>query len=160
MTVLTSCPINAATQATGNTGRAAVVLWFLMRLLRDYEPGLVAIVKAIVEADLHSFGWYRPQLNRSGVVALLLGKPPGSFCVRKCSAQPGCYALSVSVSARASKLWTGLITPTYDGKGKRRYRLFVKQKFDTIPMLVAYYHDKACVTIDRGSRKVKLVGHV
>ena len=112
------------------------------------------------QADLQACPWYRPELDRSSVNALLRGKPSGSFCVRESATQPGCYALSVSVSARASKPWTGLITPTYDGKGKRRYRLFVKQKFDTIPMLVAYYHNKACVTIDRGSREVKLVGHV
>jgi len=112
------------------------------------------------EIDLHKFKWYRPELNRSGVVALLRGKPAGSFCVRESASQPGCYALSVSVSEKADKLWTGLITPTYDGKGNARYRLFVKQKFDTIPMLIDYYHDSPCVTIDRGSREVKLVDHI
>lgn len=69
----------------------------------------------------------------------------------------GCYALSVSVSPKADKLWTGLITPTDDGKGGTRYRLFVKQKFASIAELIKYYHTSPCVTIDKGKREVMLV---
>jgi hypothetical protein len=38
----------------------------------------------------------------------------------------------------------------------RRYRLFVKQKFDSIPDLIDFYHSSPCVTIDRGKREVVL----
>jgi len=107
--------------------------------------------------DLRQFPWYQPQLNRSDVVRLLKGKAAGAFCVRESASQPGCFALSVSVSPKADKLWTGLITPTDDGKGGERYRLFVKQKFDNIPDLIKFYHTSPCVTIDQGRREVCLV---
>ena len=99
---------------------------------------------------------YRPQLGRGDVVALLKGKATGAFCVRDSASQPGCYALSVSVSPKADKLWTGLITPTDDGRGGVKYRLFVKQKFDTVADLIEFYHSNACVTIDKGKREVVL----
>jgi len=107
--------------------------------------------------DLSSFSWYRPELSRQAVVTLLRGKQAGAFCVRESASQPGCYALSVSVSPKADKLWTGLITPTDDGKGGTRYRLFVKQKFSSIADLIKYYHTSPCVTIDKGKREVMLV---
>jgi len=47
-------PATQATQAAGSAGQPAVVLWFLVRVLRDYEPGLVAIVKAILGAEIPS----------------------------------------------------------------------------------------------------------
>jgi len=106
--------------------------------------------------DLTQYGWYRPQLGRQDVVTLLKGKASGAFCVRDSASQPGCYALSVSVSPKADKLWTGLITPTDDGRGGVKYRLFVKQKFASVAELIAYYHKNACVTIDKGKREVKL----
>ena len=53
------------------------------------------------------------------------------------------------------KLSMGLITPT--GKDGDKYRLFVKQKFDTIPDLIQFYHSSPCVTIDQGRREVCLV---
>lgn len=107
--------------------------------------------------DLRKFAWYRPELGRTGVVQLLRGQPAGAFCVRESASQPGCYALSVSVSPKADKLWTGLITPTDDGRGGQRYRLFVKQKFDSVADLIAFYHSSPCVTIDKGKREVMLV---
>lgn len=106
---------------------------------------------------LSRHAWYRPDLGRQGVVQLLRGKEAGAFCVRESASQPGCYALSVSVSAKADKLWTGLITPTDDGRGGQRYRLFVKQKFDSVPELIDFYHSSPCVTIDKGKREVMLV---
>eukprot|EP00729_Bicosta_minor_P003730 gene3730-1502_t len=113
--------------------------------------------RPINKRDLRQFPWYRPQLNRSDVVRLLKGKAAGAFCVRESASQPGCFALSVSVSPKADKLWTGLITPTDDGRGGERYRLFVKQKFDNIPDLIKFYHTSPCVTINQGRREVCLV---
>ena len=104
------------------------------------------------EADLTQHSWYKPDLSRTGVVQLLRGKKAGAFCVRESASQPGCYALSVSVSPQADKLWTGLITPTGS-----QFRLFVKQKFDHIPALIEYYRTSPCVTIDKGKRQVMLV---
>eukprot|EP00041_Stephanoeca_diplocostata_P023403 m.574780 g.574780 ORF g.574780 m.574780 type:complete len:780 (-) comp22283_c0_seq2:640-2979(-) len=106
--------------------------------------------------DLTQYDWYRPELGRMDVVTLLKGRDTGAFCVRDSASQPGCYALSVSVSPKAEKLWTGLITPTDDGHGGLKYRLFVKQKFDSVAELIAFYHSNACVTIDRGKREVVL----
>lgn len=106
--------------------------------------------------DLRQFSWYRPNLGRQDVVSLLKGRAAGAFCVRDSASQPGCYALSVSVSPKADKLWTGLITPTDDGRGGVKFRLFVKQKFDTVADLIDYYHQNACVTIDKGKREVVL----
>jgi len=103
-------------------------------------------------SDLTKYKWYKPDLSRTGVVTLLRGKTAGAFCVRESASQPGCYALSVSVSPQADKLWTGLITPTGS-----QFRLFVKQKFDTIPELIDYYRTSPCVTIDKGKRQVMLV---
>lgn len=113
--------------------------------------------EAVNEHDLSKYSWYRPDLSRADVVTLLKGQVAGKFCVRESASQPGCYALSVSVSPKADKLWTGLITPTDDGRGGTRYRLFVKQKFDSIFELITYYHSSPCVTIDKGKREVVLV---
>lgn len=62
----------------------------------------------------------------------------------------------MSVSPKADKLWTGLITPTDNGRGGVKYRLFVKQKFDSVIELITYYHKNPCVTIDKGKREVTL----
>jgi hypothetical protein len=72
--------------------------------------------------DLSQYTWYRPHLGRTEVVSLLKGQASGAFCVRDSASQPGCYALSVSVSPKADKLWTGLITPTDNGRGGVKYR--------------------------------------
>eukprot|EP00037_Helgoeca_nana_P032154 m.412471 g.412471 ORF g.412471 m.412471 type:complete len:770 (-) comp28856_c0_seq1:175-2484(-) len=106
--------------------------------------------------DLTQYTWYRPNLGRQEVVSLLKGQASGAFCVRDSASQPGCYALSVSVSPKADKLWTGLITPTDNGRGGVKYRLFVKQKFDSVIELITYYHKNPCVTIDKGKREVTL----
>merc|ERR1711937_282367 len=103
-------------------------------------------------SDLTKHSWYKPSLSRTGVVTLLRGKKAGAFCVRESASQPGCYALSVSVSPQADKLWTGLLTPTGS-----QFRLFVKQKFDDIPELIEYYRTSPCVTIDKGKRQVMLL---
>lgn len=118
--------------------------------------GGAAAAPVVNKRDLRQYPWYKPTLNRSDVVRLLRGKAAGAFCVRESASQPGCFALSVSVSPKADKLWTGLITPTDDGKGGERYRLFVKQKFDNIPDLIDFYHTSPCVTIDQGRREVVL----
>lgn len=109
------------------------------------------------DMDLQQYAWYRPQLDRAGVVQLLKDKAAGAFCVRESASQPGCFSLSVSVSPEmrshgAGNLWHGLITPTPsdDGKGGTRYRLFVKQKFDNIPDLIHFYHSNPCVTSING----------
>jgi serine/threonine protein kinase len=125
--------------------------------LAKHADGDASAAPVVNKRDLRQYSWYRPQLNRSDVVRLLKGQAAGAFCVRESASQPGCFALSVSVSPKADKLWTGLITPTDDGKGGERYRLFVKQKFDNIPDLIEFYHSSPCVTIDQGRREVNLV---
>lgn len=126
------------------------------KLVEAALGGADAPEPTINKNDLRQFAWYRPQLGRGDVVALLKGRATGAFCVRDSASQPGCYALSVSVSPKADKLWTGLITPTDDGRGGVKYRLFVKQKFDTVADLIEFYHANACVTIDKGKREVVL----
>ena len=101
------------------------------------------------EADLTQHSWYKPDLSRTGVVQLLRGKKAGAFCVRESASQPGCYALSVSVSPQADKLWTGLITPTGS-----QFRLFVKQKFDHIPAGHSSYFGGSTGALARKPRDV------
>lgn len=126
-------------------------------LLASHCGGGMGASPKVNKHDLRQYAWYRPELNRADVVRLLKGKAAGAFCVRESASQPGCFPISISVSPRADKLWTGLIKPTDDGKGGLRYRLFVKQKFDNIPDLIEFYHTSPCVTIDQGRRGVCLV---
>ena len=45
----------AATQAAATAGQPTVVLWFFVRLLEFWEPGLVRTVKAILKAQTSTF---------------------------------------------------------------------------------------------------------
>ena len=83
----------------------------------------------------------------------LRGKPAGTFYVRESSSQPGCYALAMSVGG--DKPWNGLITPTVDGSGNTRFRLFVAKKFDSLPELITFYMGHP-VTTDAGGKEINL----
>lgn len=43
--------------------------------------------------------WYKPGLSRDQAVALLKGRPPGSFLVRRSRSFPGAYGLALKVAA-------------------------------------------------------------
>lgn len=133
--------------------------------------------------DLRKFKWYRPDLPRQDVAQALKGQPPGTFYVRESSSQPGeaegrkttvegkgrkpwllrltlpvwllagCYALAMSVGG--DKPWNGLITPTVDGAGCTRFRLFVAKKFESLPELITFYCSHA-VTTDGDGKEVCL----
>ncbi len=142
----------------------------------DTTPEVAAEVKqeSIRKPALSDYSWYRPDIPRDEAMRLLHGKPPGTFFVRESSSQPGyvsdshacphlyilthtrahrCYA--IAMVTEPGKVWNGLVTPSVTADGQVLYKLFVKQKFVSLPELIDYY----ClypVTTDAKGEKLKL----
>lgn len=113
--------------------------------------GAAAPAEAAVN-ELQAFSWYRPDLARDECVKALKGTPVGTFFVRESASQPGCYAITMQ---RDGSAWHGLITPSTTADGNTLYKLFVKQKFNSLPELVDYYCEHP-VTTDSQGKKLKL----
>jgi classical protein kinase C beta type len=104
-------------------------------------------------SGLEGHSWYRPDLARDEAVKALSGQPAGTFYVRESFTQPGCYAITMQ---RNGSPWHGLITPSTTPDGRTLYKLFVKQKFESLPELVDYYTTHAVAT-DTDGKKMCLV---
>eukprot|EP00056_Hartaetosiga_gracilis_P004814 m.78310 g.78310 ORF g.78310 m.78310 type:complete len:734 (-) comp11950_c0_seq1:216-2417(-) len=102
---------------------------------------------------LFEFPWYRPDLPRDEAARNLSGKPVGTFFVRESSTQPGCYA--IAMVSEKKKIWNGLITPSHTKNGNTLYKLFVKQKFESLPDLIEYYYSHTVLTTS-SSKKITL----
>jgi serine/threonine protein kinase len=99
---------------------------------------------------LFDYPWYRPDLPREEAARNLKGKPVGTFFVRESSSQPGCYA--IAMVSENNKIWNGLVTPSSTADGRTLYKLFVKQKFETLPELVDYYTRHPVTTGPSGAK--------
>lgn len=97
--------------------------------------------------------WYRPELSRTAATDELQQSSVGRFIVRESASQPGCYALSVWMG---NKAWHGVITPSVTLAGKTLYKLYAKNKFDSVQELVDFYH-AAPVARGDGGQAIVLV---
>lgn len=77
----------------------------------------------------------------------------GRFVVRESASQPGCYAISVSMG---DSVWHGVITPSVTADGNTLYKVFNKNKFESVEDLVEFYHSEPLVTTDDGQAVVLL----
>jgi hypothetical protein len=100
---------------------------------------------------MHGMAWYRPELTRTMASAALKDMSVGRYIVRESASQPGCYAISVWIGDKA---WHGVITPSTTKNGRTLYKLYAKNKFESIPDLVAYYHDSPIARNDAGQAVV------
>jgi len=64
-----------------------------------------------------------------------------------------CYA--IAMLTEGSKVWNGLVTPSNTTEGTTLYKLFVKQKFNSLPELIDFYCEHP-VTTDSKGNKLKL----
>lgn len=64
-----------------------------------------------------------------------------------------CYA--IAMVSEGNKIWNGLITPSVTDDGRTLYKLFVKQKFSSLPELIEYYYQHP-VTTSQSGRKLCL----
>eukprot|EP00049_Salpingoeca_infusionum_P028081 m.36101 g.36101 ORF g.36101 m.36101 type:complete len:738 (+) comp9967_c0_seq1:168-2381(+) len=99
---------------------------------------------------LFEYNWYRPDLPREEAARCLRGTPVGTFFVRESSSQPGCYA--IAMVSEGNKIWNGLVTPSVTGDGSTLYKLFVKQKFRSLPDLIEYYYSHPVTTAPSGKK--------
>merc|ERR1719201_1881114 len=99
---------------------------------------------------LLDYPWYRPDLPREEAAKKLRGKDVGTFFVRESSTQPGCYA--IAMVSEGNKIWNGLITPSVTDDGRTLYKLFVKQKFNSLPELIEYYYSHPVTTAQSGRK--------
>lgn len=67
--------------------------------------------------------------------------------------RPRCYA--ITMISEEKNLWNGLITPSVTSDGETLFKLFVKQKFSSLPELIEYYYDHP-VTKGQSGRMVCL----
>ena len=100
---------------------------------------------------MHGMAWYRPELTRSTANEALKNLGVGRYIVRESASQPGCYAISVSIGERC---WHGVITPSTTKDGRTLYKLYAKHKFESIPDLVAYYHEQPVARTESGQSVV------
>ena len=61
-----------------------------------------------------------------------------------------CYA--IAMVSEKSKIWNGLVTPSVTGDSRVLYKLFVKQKFESLPELVTYYTTHPVTTGPSGNK--------
>lgn len=99
---------------------------------------------------LFDYSWYRPDLPREEAARKLKGQVVGTFFVRESSSQPGCYA--IAMVSEKNKIWNGLVTPSVTNDGRVLYKLFVKQKFESLPELVEYYTQHPVTTGPSGNK--------
>eukprot|EP00730_Choanoeca_flexa_P015844 TRINITY_DN7369_c0_g1_i2.p1 TRINITY_DN7369_c0_g1~~TRINITY_DN7369_c0_g1_i2.p1 ORF type:complete len:719 (+),score=205.10 TRINITY_DN7369_c0_g1_i2:158-2314(+) len=99
---------------------------------------------------LFEYSWYRPDLPREEAARNLKGQAVGTFYVRESSSQPGCYA--IAMVSENNKIWNGLVTPSVTGDNRVLYKLFVKQKFESLPELVTYYTKHPVTTGPSGNK--------
>lgn len=51
-----------------------------------------------------------------------------------------------------NKIWNGLVTPSVTADGRTLYKLFVRQKFDSLPELVDFYTTHPVTTAVSGTK--------
>ncbi len=71
--------------------------------------------------------------------------------VRESASQPGCYAISV---AMGSTVWHGVVTPSVTAEGTTLYKVFNKNKFESVKELVEFYHTEPLITTEEGQAVV------
>ncbi len=54
--------------------------------------------------------------------------------------------------SEGNKIWNGLITPSVTDDGRTLYKLFVKQKFGSLPELIEYYYSHPVTTAQSGKK--------